>query len=972
MAIPNNLDDELDSLSVAKSYKCAPEMCLRCITHPNRGLKILHINIRSIQKNFDEISVLMKLLGFHCDVIVLSECWLSKISQLPTLDGYTSYHTNNTFNQNDGCAIYIKSSIKHDVKEPNFADANCLICTIESISIIAIYRSPSYRNITNFIDSLDKILTLPTQSVVLIGDINIDIKNGNNDTNSDEYLTCAAAHGLLPAHLYPTRVSNCLDHILLKTNFCATAIVIESSITDHEPLLLFLQAKNKDRNRSFTKYKLNRDAVIETINGFDWSPILKMTDADSASEELVGNLSTIIKANTYEYKIPRKQRTLKPWITPGLLRCIRNRDRMHAKLKKCINNEILRITYNRYRNHCNSLLKKLKRAYEKEEFSKAKNNIKATWDVIKKVADISSNVTPPIELLHLSDSPRLSLNIVNDYFAGIGKNLASKIKPISPTPIAVSSKSGSSMVLLETTEMDVEGIILTLKLDSATGWDGIPLNVIRATRTVLVPIITHVCNLAISSGVFPAVFKRAVVHPIHKSGRRDDVNNYRPISVLSAMSKILERVLNKSLLSFLNVNNILSPNQFGFRRGMSTEDAVLALTEHAVRTLDNKHKCLGIFIDLSKAFDTVSAPELLKKMESIGIRGVVLEMFRDYLRGRTQVVKVEQNESDERPITYGVPQGSILGPTLFLIYINDLCQIQINSCKIVSYADDTSLLVDGKDWAQCYHNAEKALTCVVEWLRNNLLTVNVSKTFYIPFAIKSNLSPPASYTLKAHSCKSANFCDCPPIAKSPTVKYLGVHIDQYLNWHKHLDALVSRTRKLIYVFKKLRNSADPDTLKVVYFALCQSILAYCIPAWGGATENVFLRLERAQRAVLKILFYRPRRYSTVQLYAESKVLTVRQLYVFQSMLRKHSVRPLSEPTGRVKHTVFPQQSCKTSFAKRCYYINSSKIYNQLNKELKFFHSTKYQFKSALREYLLKLDYRKTENLFIGSYFNRKD
>lgn len=267
---------------------------------------------------------------------------------------------------------------------------------------------------------------------------------------------------------------------------------------------------------------------------------------------------------------------------------------------------------------------------------------------------------------------------------------------------------------------------------------------------------------------------------------------------------------------------------------------------------------------------------------------------------------------------------------------------------------------------------QQIIYSVMEWLRNNLLTVNVSKTFYVPFAIRSNLGPPAYYTLKAHSCKSANFCDCPTIAKSQNIKYLGVHIDQHLNWHKHLDTLMSRTRKLIYIFKKLRNSADADTLKVVYFALCQSILAYCIPAWGGATENVFLRLERAQRAVLKIIFHRQRRYSTVQLYAESKVLTVRQLYIFRTMLRKHSARPLSEPTGRLKHTVFPQQSCKTSFAKRCYHINSSKIYNQLNKELKFFHSTKYQFKSALREYLLKLDYRKTENLLTGSYFNQKD
>ncbi|XP_063891880.1 uncharacterized protein LOC135117215 [Helicoverpa armigera] len=163
--------------------------------------------------------------------------------------------------------------------------------------------------------------------------------------------------------------------------------------------------------------------------------------------------------------------------------------------------------------------------------------------------------------------------------------------------------------------------------------------------------------------------KKAIIHPIYKSGDRNCVNNYRPISVLPALSKILEKILNKSLRSFLEKHRLISNNQFGFRPGVSTEDAVLELTQLVAENLDKKNKCLGIFLDLSKAFDTVSVPILTSKLELLGVRGTPLKIFKDYLRNRTQCVKIETSLSNEELVTYGVPQGSILGPTLFLIYI---------------------------------------------------------------------------------------------------------------------------------------------------------------------------------------------------------------------------------------------------------------------------------------------------------------
>lgn len=966
MANQDIINKELDALHVSKSFKCQPEKCIQFIRDPTKGLKILHLNIRSINKNFDEVVVLMRLLGFQCDVLILTECWLSKLSHLPTLDDFTSYSTNITYNQNDGCVIYVKSSIKANIKEPVFADANCLVCCIEDITIVAIYRPPSFKNIDNFIDSLDSVLKIGTSSVVLIGDMNIDIRVDNTDSHSDDYLNCTASNGLLPAHLFPTRLSNCLDHILIKTNKRATAFVIESSITDHEPTLLFLCNRSVHSDVTRTRAKLDCDSAIESIKTHDWSPILSISDPNDAADALIGKLSSIVTEHTHIQVVPRKQRNLKPWITPGLLRCIRHRDRMHIKLKKSANNEILKITYTRYRNYCNSLLRKLKRSYEKELFRNAKNNVKATWNVIKKVSELQTQCSPSSELVNLLDNPKSSLNYVNNFFANVGSSLASKFKSSSmvSNPVA-NSQSCGSMMLLEVTELDVESIILGLRTDCATGYDCIPSKIIKGARKVLVPIVTHVCNLCISAGVFPKTFKKALVHPIHKSGCKDDVNNYRPISILSAMSKILERVLNKNLISFLESNNILAKNQYGFRNGVSTEDAVLHLSNHVARTLDRKRKCLGIFLDLSKAFDTVSAPALLRKMERLGIRGLPLKIFADYLKDRTQIVKIGQYESDELPMTFGVPQGSILGPTLFLIYINDLCTLPLDNCMIYTYADDTALIVEGCNWTQAYQNAEAALCCVMKCLSDNLLTLNADKTVYVPFAIKSNQCPSNSLTLKAHHCGSLAQCSCLSLTKTTHVRYLGVLIDQHLNWHPHIAKVTSRVRKLIYVFKKLRNSADLETLKIVYLALCRSVLTYCLPVWGGATQNVFIRLERAQRAVLKVMLSLPRRYPTMQLYSDCNFLTVRQLYVLLSALRKHSTRPPMDSTCRRKYNVFTHERHRTAFARRQFYVNSGYLYNFLNKKLNIYSSPKYHCKNLLIDYLHTLNYDNTEDLLLG-------
>lgn len=975
-----NINNDLDQLCVGDAAICSPDNCRKHVKlFDTNNINLLHINIRSINKNFDSLQVLLSQTGINHDIIILTESWLSKTLNLPKLDGFQSYSTKTNSNQNDGVVFYIKESLKSTVWEPEFECGNCLVCQLDNkLAVVAVYRSPSYNskeNYDKFLASLNHVHSEISSftNVALVGDFNIDISQDNRNQRSLEYLLLNASHGLLPTHLFPTRLDKCLDHTFLKTNLPVTTLVLDSHITDHRPTLLSIAYPKLVRKLRHTTTRINHEAIVQNLLNTDFSDIYVTNDPNLSMNKFITIITSIISNNSVQIKIPRRKRTIKPWITPGLLKCMKNRDKLHNKSKKSPDNLTLKLTYTRYRNFCNSLLRKLKISYERSELERTKNNPKELWKTIKNITNTTKTRTIPEELLNLCDNPYSSVNKICHFFANVGKNLAANIQSGAQPPLLPKHRSSScnisiptinSLALLDVDEAEVESLILQLNNDSAVGWDGISPLLLKNCKNVLVPHITYLFNCCLQNGVFPDALKKALVHPIHKGGDRNCVNNYRPISVLPVLSKILERILNNRLKDFLDRFNIIAENQYGFRKSISTEHAVLDLTQHIAKNLDSKTKCLGIFLDLSKAFDTVSVPLLISKLELLGVRGIALEIFKDYLRNRTQRVKISTHLSDEEVVSFGVPQGSILGPSLFLIYINDLCNLKLPQCKIFTYADDTAIIVHGPTWDSVKTAAESALSTIMTWLNSNLLTLNLLKSTYMPFAIRRNNSPSDTFSITAHSCQVPSStlisCNCPKLTRTISVRYLGVQIDSELRWDKQIEALTTRTLRLLHIFKSLRESANLDTLKMVYFGLCQSVLGYCITVWGGACKTLLLILERAQRAILKVMIRKPYRYPTTQLYSDCKVLTVRQLFVLYSVLKKHSSLP---PPNQKKRTFIPPSTPhRTTFAKHQYLILSSLIYRKVHKHLNILDLTKWEVKQKLTEWLLQQDYDHTESL----------
>ncbi|CAB3254900.1 unnamed protein product [Arctia plantaginis] len=654
---------------------------------------------------------------------------------------------------------------------------------------------------------------------------------------------------------------------------------------------------------------------------------------------------------------------------------MRNRDRMYIKMKKSPDNDTVCITYKRYRKFCSRILKNLKRQYEEAELKKAGSDPKRMWNVIRNVTHTQKRYVSASPLLLIKDSGEESIEEVNNFFVKTGKHIAEEVakmidggtNTINKTPL---NATCGSLVLLETDESEVDRLIQTLRGDCAIGVDGIPSNVIKQYRRFFVRPLTFILNLCIKTGVFPDLFKKALIHPIHKAGDADQVNNYRPISVLPCLSKVLEKIMNNRLKKYLEDNNILSNNQYAFRNNRSTNDAVFELTNHIVQALDKGRKSVAIFLDLAKAFDTVSIPKLIDKLERVGVRDRQLKLFESYLTNRTQCVKINEYISKELPIEFGVPQGSILGPTLFLVYVNEMCKLKITDGKLLAFADDTVLIFTGETWDQVFGMAQLGFNIVTEWLASNTLSLNVDKTRVMQFSIKGSKIAGVDRFITAHKhIHGSNFaCTCPNLHTVTSIKYLGVIIDDKLCFAPHIDLLTGKIRKLIYIFKHLRHVARPTVLKSIYFALCQSLLGYCILSWGGACKSNLIKLERAQRAVLKVSTFKPYRFPTKDLYEYCEVLTVRQLFILQIILKQHSMRKTDATSSSVLRRNLrtvklpPADSHRTSFSERFYYFLGRFIYTKINKVIDIDSGSEYQCKKKVTNWLQKLSYNDTENL----------
>ena len=504
--------------------------------------------------------------------------------------------------------------------------------------------------------------------------------------------------------------------------------------------------------------------------------------------------------------------------------------------------------YKTSRNLVNIALRHAKAEYYRNKIAQQNNNPKEAWKTINDLLGRSSNETIVNEL-KINDSKITSneeiANAFNEYFTNIGPSLANSIDESNTSFKTFVKSAESKMDRFKLVSVGkVVKLLKGLSNCKAAGLDKISGKILKVAANTIAPSLTHIFNHGLISNCFPYEWKMARLVPIHKKGPRNLTENYRPISILPAISKIMERIMYDQIYQYLSDNSLLSEHQFGFRKFHSTASALLDSTNSWYVNMDRKKFNLVALLDLKKAFDTIDHGILLSKLELYGITGSALSMIRSYLTDRNKKCQLGDLMSTERRVTCGIPQGSILGPLFFLVYINDLPEC-LNQATPRLFADDTNLTVAGESIQEIELNMNSDLACINEWLLANKLSLNVTKTEFILIGSAHKLNNLVTQPdLKIDHKKIKQVCNA-------TV--LGVELDDKLSWKRHIDKVATKVTSGIGAIRKIRDCVDRDTLISIYNALINPHFDFCSEVWDTLGVGLSNRLQKLQNRAARVI-----------------------------------------------------------------------------------------------------------------------
>ena len=495
---------------------------------------------------------------------------------------------------------------------------------------------------------------------------------------------------------------------------------------------------------------------------------------------------------------------------------------------------------------------------------------------------------------------KLQIPTLNSHFANVGDRIKDKI--FSDRDFVLEEESNNyifeqserisdSLFLNPVTIDEISDLLGGLKKYNSYSEFGITNRILINMKDYIKIPIVHIFNLSFLHGKYPSGFKSAIVLPLFKSGDKKSLGNYRPISLTLSLSKILEKCIKVRLMSFIHKHAIISKRQYGFQPDISTSHALFDVSKHICQSLDRGDYVFGLFLDIEKAFDSISHKLLIKKIENYGIRGIALDLIKSYISNRTQIVKIDEIKSNLTTVNTGIPQGTVLGPLLFILYINNIFSIKTNGLPFC-FADDTAFIFSG----DCFNNLTKTVSddfrLVKKYLNTNFLSINIQKTSLVSFSNgerKCSSKSTPHITLHSINCTVSQECSCQVLKFVNECKYLGIIFDSKMSFKTHILKLTSSIRKLFYKFKILRGILSYEVLRMVYFSLCQSLLLYGILVWGNTSEFILRGLSVAQNIVIKIILKKHPRFATLALYDEFRVLNLKQLFLLNACIHLYRI-----------------------------------------------------------------------------------
>jgi hypothetical protein len=804
-------------------------------------LKIFHTNIRSIVKNFAKLEAYLGGLNFKYNIIVLTETNLNSMNEdMYELDGYRClYMTRPT--KGGGICIYIDNSFSIQECE-EFSDIfethEALFVKISSscsftFVIGCFYRPPSC-SIVEFNEYLNNILLgnrlVYQHKCIFIGDFNIDLLKMDRLFAISNFIDIMKEEGFDQLITDPTRISDqtglpnsLLDQIWINFSGKDVARVIDFPFSDHLPIEIIIDIKLPNEvvtvsfrdlsERNFERFNANKQRIFDEY-------IIETNDSNNEIIKFVNWLNEIVDIYfPMRFKVISRKRLNSPWLSKQIMKFIDKKHKLFIALKRQL------ISYNYFKAYSNVLrimINRAKTLYFRHKFVTCNNDSKKIWKVMNNILGRNKKGQSSFNEVKLSDDtitsdPRVIANEFNKYFNSVPKETQANLKKSLFDYLYLIKENNNTLSLDRTCSAEIIKIITALKNKGNSS--KIPLKFLKYIAGEISTIIAKLFNLTIEDRNYPKIFKEAKIIPLFKSGKKNSILNYRPISLLPIFNKIFEKLLYARFDAFIKANNIISEDQFGFTFGKDTQRATLRLVSRIIPTMGTSDRACCVYLDFKKAFDTISHHILFKKLDRYGIRGAALELIKSYLGNRHHYVSINGNDSSKLICNVGVPQGSVLGPLLFIIYTTDLCNLLADT-KPIMFADDTAVIKIDRDPVMLEFAMNYSLYKIYDWCNFNRLALNCIKSKWMYFSFRRDYIPVLRMNGEL-------------IERVSEFKYLGFNLDDKLSHSYHLRYLTGKFRKLSYISRSVKKYFNNKTAKTFYYSMVHSIVNYGLLVWGG-------------------------------------------------------------------------------------------------------------------------------------------
>ena len=812
------------------------------------------------------------------DIIAINETKLDQsISDAQLhIDNYTLLRKDRT-RQGGGVAFYIRNTICY-IERQDLSPVNLEMLCIEvqkanskPFLLSTWYKPPD--EISNDILGVFELFLAKVDAEgkesIILGDVNCDVRasqiapfTSNLGFLCDSYQYSQLINDFtritettktLSDNTKITKLTRTLiDHAYTNDHYMITnSGVIHVGISDHSLIYVvrkFPSFKTDTKFKEFRSFKhFGEESFIKELSKTDWNLFLQNSnDPNQLWSAWKCKFMEIIDRHA---PIRRQKVRTKPvpWLTSRVKKLARDRDYLKSKAVRTDSISCWD-EYKRARNRVNMEIRNAKRKFFQNSITESKGNTKAAWKVINRFLSRKTK-SHCISNIKLSDGSSLNdpsdiANHLNSHFAGVGPRMAANINDNGVSPEYYMTPAKSIFHLKPTNVVNVLEIINKLSSNKATGLDGISSKIIKISASVIAPALTFIFNKAIETGIFPDDWKTARVTPLHKNASKCDSDNYRPISILPVISKVFERIIYDQFYFYLCSNGLISKFQSGFRALHSTTTALLFATDNWLVNMDKGLINGVLYLDLRKAFDSVDHQILLNKLELYGVQGNSLALFDSYLKGRSQMCVVNGTISSPQMISHGVPQGSILGPLLFLLFINDLPNCLKHSTPGL-FADDTNVTVADRDIYVIENLLNEDLEQMSKWLTSNKLSLNLTKTEFMLIGSLKRLK-------EIDRNPDIRIADV-SIQRVSHSKLVGVHIDEGLTWDQHVAHIIKKVLAALKAIRNVRDFVDIQTLIMIYKSLVEPYFVYCSAVWDSLGIGLAKRLQKLQNRAARII-----------------------------------------------------------------------------------------------------------------------